>query len=158
MTAADYLVALKLRADHYNPFNLIVFDGLQLLGFESRNRRVLSSAPGIGAVSNADFDTPWPKLVRLKANLQAQYQAGRTDVSDLLPLLHDISLASDPMLPDTGVDQSIERMLSATFIKSAHYGTRACSVVAIERNGVLFFEECHGERGMLSSAQQLFTL
>ena len=156
--APDYLTALTTRAEDFNPFNLIVFDGLNLMGFESRNKRVLSFAPGIGGVSNADFDTPWPKLLGLKANLQAQCQTGRIAVSDLLPLLHDTSLSTDVMLPHTGVDKNIERMLSATFVKSAHYGTRACSVVALQRNKALFFEECHGERGMLSSAQQLFTL
>jgi uncharacterized protein with NRDE domain len=158
MTASDYLLALKLRAGDYNPFNLIVFDGLQLLGFESRNKRVLSFAPGIGAVSNADFDTPWPKLLRLKAGFQSLCHAGRTDVSDLLPLLHDKSLINDSMLPNTGVDQELERTLSATFIESAHYGTRACSVVKLQKKKALFFEECHDERGMLSTAQQLFTL
>jgi uncharacterized protein with NRDE domain len=154
----DYLTALTVRAGDYNPFNLIVFDGLQLMGFESRNKRVLSFAPGMGAVSNADFDTPWPKLLRLKAHLQAQCQAGRTAVSDLLPLLHDRSYAADSGLPQTGVDKELERMLSATFIKSADYGTRACSVVSLQKKKAFFFEESHGERGMLSSAQQSFTL
>ena len=156
--APDYLKKLTMHADNYNPFNLIVFDGLQLMGIESRNKRAISFAPGIGAVSNADFDTPWPKLLRLKAGLQALCHAGRTDVSDLLPLLHDKSLATDSMLPNTGVDQDLERTLSATFIDSEKYGTRACSIVKMQRKKASFFEECHGERGMLSSTQQLFTL
>lgn len=154
----SYLITLAERAGDYNPFNLIVYDGVHLMGFESRNKRMFSFAPGIGAVSNADFDTPWPKLMHLKASLQAQCQAERIAVSDLLPLLHDKSLAADSVLPHTGVNQELERLLSAAFIKSAHYGTRACSVVAIQRKKVMFFEECHSDRGMLSSAQQFFTL
>jgi uncharacterized protein with NRDE domain len=157
-TVPDYLATLAFRADDYNPFNLIVFDGLHFMGFESRNKRVFFLAPGIGAVSNADFDTPWPKLARLKANLQAQCQNEQTDVSDLLPLLLDKSIAADSSLPQTGVSLALERLLSATFIKSEHYGTRACSVVTLQRKKVSFFEESHNERGMLSSAQQFFTL
>jgi uncharacterized protein with NRDE domain len=153
-----YLASLAERAGDYNPFNLILFDGLHLMGFESRNKRMLSFAPGIGAVSNADFDTPWPKLTRLKANLQAQCQVGRITASDLLPLLHDKSLVVDSLLPHTGVIQELERLLSATFIKSEHFGTRACSVVTLQRKEAIFFEKCHSERGVLTSAQQFFTL
>lgn len=156
--APDYLEALKVRSEDYNPFNLIVFDGTQLMGFESRNKRMFSIAPGIGAVSNADFDTPWPKLVRLSANLRTQCQAGEVEVVDLLPLLHNRTLVDDLALPQTGVSLEVERMLSAIFIQSEHYGTRACSIVTVQQSKVLFFEECHGAHGMLSSAQHFFTL
>jgi uncharacterized protein with NRDE domain len=149
---------LAQRADVYSPFNLIVFDGLRCMGLESRSKQVHSIAPGIGAVSNADFDTPWPKLERLKAGLHAQCQARRTEISDLLPLLKDTSLADDSALPHTGIALDLERALSAVFVHSAYYGTRACSFVILQRKKVLFFEESHGERGMLSSTQQYFTL
>jgi uncharacterized protein with NRDE domain len=156
--SAGYLAALAQRADDYSHFNLIVFDGLRFMGLESRSKRVHSIAPGIGAVSNADFDTPWPKLVRLKAGLHAQCEVRRTEISDLLPLLKDTSLAEDSALPHTGIALDFERALSAAFVHSAHYGTRACSIVMLQRKKVLFFEESHGERGMLSSTQQYFTL
>jgi uncharacterized protein with NRDE domain len=156
--SAGYLAALAQRADDYSPFNLIVFDGLRFMGMESRSKRVHPIVPGIGAVSNADFDTPWPKLVRLKAGLQALCQARRTEISDLLPLLKDLSLSDDSALPRTGIALELERALSATFVQSAHYGTRACSIVILQQKKVVFFEESHGERGMLSSTQQYFTL
>ena len=156
--ATLYLTALAKCADDYNPFNLVVFDGVQLMGLQSRNKRVHSMAPGIGAVSNADFDTPWPKLLRLKAGLQAKCHAGQTTASDLLPLLQDKTMAADPDLPQTGVTLEVERLLSATFVHSEHYGTRASSIVTMQRKKVLFFEEIHSERGMLSSAQHFFTL
>lgn len=152
--AADYLAALAQRADDYNPFNLLVCDGQNLMGLESRNKQVIPMAAGLGAVSNADFDTPWPKLTRLKSRLQAQVQAGRTEVADLLPLLQDKTLVADTELPQTGVPLDLERMLSATFVASAQYGTRACSVITLQRKKVSFFEESHGERGMLGTAQQ----
>lgn len=156
--SAGYLAALAQRADDYSPFNLIVFDGLQFMGMESRSKRVHSIASGIGAVSNADFDTPWPKLLRLKAGLQAQCLARHTEMSELLPLLKDPSLPDDSALPRTGISLELERALSATFVHSANYGTRACSIVKLQRNKVSFFEESHGERGMLTLTQQYFTL
>lgn len=156
--AVSYLAALAPHAGDYNPFNLLVFDGQRLMGLESRSKQVISMGAGLGAVSNADFDTPWPKLMRLKSGLQIQLQAGRNGVADLLPLLRDTTLATDAELPNTGVSLGLERMLSATFVTSAHYGTRACSVIALQQKKLMFFEESHGERGMLSTAQQFLTI
>ncbi|PIY30278.1 MAG: hypothetical protein COZ09_00550, partial [Comamonadaceae bacterium CG_4_10_14_3_um_filter_60_42] len=62
LSASDYLTELASRAADYNPFNLLVFDGTRLMGLESRHAKVITMQPGIGAVSNADFLTPWPKL------------------------------------------------------------------------------------------------
>ena len=66
LSSKDYLDALSQQAHNYNPFNLVVFDGSTLMGFESRQLRTLVMEHGIGGVSNAQFDTPWPKLKRLK--------------------------------------------------------------------------------------------
>lgn len=158
MDARSYLEALACRAEDYNPFNVLVCDGQRLLGLESRNKRVLEIRPGLGAVSNADFDTPWPKLVRLKAGLQHQLRNGLLEVTHLLPLLQDKTVAVDTELPHTGVPLEVERMLSAAFVASQHYGTRACSILALHRQKVEFFEHSCNEHGMLAQTQQFFTL
>ncbi len=158
LDATSYLAMLVARADDYNPFNLLVCDGQRLMGLESRSKQVISMAAGLGAVSNADFHTPWPKVTRLKSGLQAQLQARRTEMMDLLPLLRDTTLAIDDELPQTGVSLELERMLSATFVTSEHYGTRACSVITLQRKKLMFIEESHGPRGMLGVAQQFFTI
>jgi uncharacterized protein with NRDE domain len=119
---------------------------------------VLDVPLGLGAVSNADFDTPWPKLIRLKAGLQAQLRRGRLETSDLLPLLQDMALPMDAELPSTGIPLALERMLSAAFVTSQHYGTRACSIVTLNRKQCSFFEHSCGEHGMLAQTQQFFTL
>jgi hypothetical protein len=69
--APTYLEQLAQHCGDYNPFNLLVFDGHQLMGLESRNARVLRKPAGVGGVSNADFQTPWP-LTRLKAACRAR--------------------------------------------------------------------------------------
>ena len=87
--AAGYLAALAPHASNYNPFNLLLFDGRRLMGFESRKQRIVTMVPGLGAVSNADFGTPWQKLLKLQQGLQAQSISGHAEVQKLLPLLRD---------------------------------------------------------------------
>lgn len=155
--AASYLAALAPKATAYNPFNLLVYDGERLMGLESRHQRVLSMAPGIAGVSNADFDTPWPKLLQLKAGLRRQLEAGHTATEDVLPLLQDRTMAPDADLPRTGISLEHERLLSPAWIHSAHYGTRASSVVRMGSNSVAFFEQAYGADGALGAVQQIFT-
>ena len=157
MDAPDYLHALRQQCHIYNPFNLLVFDGLRLMGLESRHRKVLTLPVGIGAVSNADFDTPWPKLDRLKAGLQQHCDAGRTGTTELLALLQDRSVAADADLPHTGVALPLERMLSACWIQSEFYGTRASSILAMGPQRTTFLEQGYGAQGPLGTAQQIFT-
>ena len=156
--APSYLEQLAQHCSDYNPFNLLVFDGHQLMGLESRSARVLRKPPGVGAVSNANFQTPWPKLNQLKNRLQEQTDQAQTDASSLLPLLHDRSIAPDASLPDTGVPQELERVLSATFIAMPNYGTRACSVVAIHQTHIEFFEQSHGAQGLIAEYRQAFLI
>jgi uncharacterized protein with NRDE domain len=156
--AAQFLQTLAPRAGAYNPFNLLVFDGTQLLGLESRNAQVITMLPGIGAVSNADFQTPWPKLTQLTARLHASVNAGETDTQNLLTLLHDRSMPADAALPHTGVPLALERALSPAFITTPSYGTRACSVVTLGRAHAEFVEQSFDASGLVSQNQQAFPL
>jgi uncharacterized protein with NRDE domain len=156
--ASDYLNTLALKAECYNPFNLLLFDGVRLMGLESRRQRVFSLLPGTGAVSNADFDTPWPKLTRLKARLQSQCLAAKLQTRELLPLLQDATTVADALLPQTGVSLEVERRLSATWIASPGYGTRASSIVTWKQDSVSVFEQGYCEAGLLESTQHSFVL
>jgi uncharacterized protein with NRDE domain len=148
--AADtYLASLASQTDHYNPFNLLVYDGQQMLGLESRHRKVVPMSAGVGGVSNADFDTPWPKLQTLKQGLQSQLVADATDTEALLALLQNSTPAADADLPHTGIPLELERTLSAAFIRSPAYGTRASSVIRISNTGSTFTELRFGATGVL---------
>lgn len=149
MAGEAYLGALAASVHHYNPFNLLVFDGQELLGLESRGAKIVHMAAGIGAVSNADFHTPWPKVRRLTGGLQT--------ASSLMPLLHDRALAADSDLPATGVALDLERALSAVFIATPAYGTRACSTVQIGRNTIEFAEESWGPEGLSGTKMERFS-
>ncbi len=141
MSATAYLRELAQAASMYNPFNLIVFDGRNLMGFESRRLRQFVMPPGLTAVSNADFNTPWPKLLRLQKGVQHAL-AGQSATLEprLFNLLADNHVASDEDLPQTGVPMDWERTLSAPFIRTPDYGTRASSVLRVGAKAATFTE------------------
>ena len=157
LDAPRFLATLAPRAGDYNPFNLLLFDGQRLMGLESRGGKSFDIAPGPGAVSNADFQTPWPKLVRLKKGLQNLTEAGRTDDASLLTLLQDRRLAPVAELPSTGLPIDRERALSAAFIASPDYGTRACSVIRLGQQHVEFVEHSYDAHGAAGEQRQWFT-
>ena len=157
-SAADFLQALVPRAQQYNPFNLLVFDGAALMGLHSRDAKPVALPPGISAVSNAAFDTPWPKLVQLKVRLAQQLYRNATDDAALLALLHDKTLAPDADLPRTGVPPALERSLSAAFIAMPGYGTRASSLVRVGQGTISFAEQGFNEAGMVGASDQRFTV
>jgi uncharacterized protein with NRDE domain len=151
LDATRYLQALQTHAHSYNPFNLLVYDGEVLLGLESREANIVRLPTGIGGVSNADFNTPWPKLRQLTAGLASYVDSGDQDEALLWPLLQTRTVADDTQLPHTGVPRDLERALSATFIATPSYGTRACSIVRIHKNGVRFSEQRFGPQGALGN-------
>ncbi len=141
ISAEDYLAELSARATDYNGFNLLVFDGKQLMGLESRHAKVITMTPGLGAVSNADFATPWPKLSYLQDEFEALLAQGHASDEQLLALLRNSRPASDSELPTTGIPLAFERALSAAFVATPEYGTRASSVVRLTDQRMEFVEQ-----------------
>jgi uncharacterized protein with NRDE domain len=157
-SAADYLNTLAIRCADYNAFNLLVYDGVHLMGLESRIAKVLTLTHGVGAVSNADFQTPWPKLVHLTNGLVHAVSTQTTSHAQLSALLHHATPAADADLPRTGLSLERERALSSAFIATPDYGTRASSVVRIERDKVVFSEETWGSTQAQQTLTQAFTI
>jgi len=154
-SALDYLTALRQRASDYNRFNLLVFDGQNLLGLESRHARIIPLPPGIGAVSNADFQTPWPKLAKLKTNLQRLLNQEPVSDAELLSLLQDRRVADDCDLPATGIALALERALAATFVTLPDYGTRCSSIVRFQPGGIEFLEQGFDAKGDLTGRRRI---
>ena len=155
--AEDFAQQLAGASDTFNAFNVLLFDGQQLVAFESRQKRHFHPTPGVWAVSNADFNTPWPKLVRLRSGLAtvlSAHQAAKSfGISKALeaalwPLLLDTRVAADAELPATGVSLELERTLSAAFISTPHYGTRASTLVHHGRSQVQIIERSFDARGL----------
>lgn len=122
------------------PFNLIALDFREGEAFwassEQASPRRLER--GLYGLSNAQLDTPWPKVQRLKERTGQALRTSST-VEDLatrlFEALADREPASDASLPHTGVGIDRERMLSPLFIRSpdGRYGTRASTLVIAER-------------------------
>jgi len=142
-SAAAFLQALRGEAADYNPFNLLLFDGQELLGYESRDDQVRAFAPGIHAVSNGPFDAPWPKVERLKAGLAL----AQGDDRALLALLGDAHAFEDGLLPSTGVPLEWERALAPVFIRTPTYGTRASTILRLGRDAVAILERWFTSEG-----------
>jgi len=147
MRAQTYLDRVGLKAGAFNPFNLLLFDGESLLGFESQGAHTLEFGAGVNGVSNARFNSPWPKLQRLTQALGQRNMPAAVEPQALLPLLTDAHTASDAQLPDTGVPLETERALSAAFIRMPGYGTRACSIVHIAGQQAHIWEQEFDEKG-----------
>lgn len=158
-SAYEFCLRLQDHAHGYNPFNMILFDGRELLGFESRVGRIVRLPTGVSAVSNADFNSPWPKVQALKASLAqtiGKYESAIASEDELLALLSDTSRAQDHLLPDTGIPVEREGLLSSIFIRSADYGTRASSLVRISGHCLTFIEKRYDAKGELGESSFTF--
>ena len=141
--ATDFLGWLRKEASRYAPFNVLVYDGVELLGYESRHDRNLPFAPGIHAVSNGDFNEPWPKVDALKVGLAV----GEEDDEALLAMLRDAQPFPDDRLPSTGVPIEWERALSPAFVRMPTYGTRASTILRLGRKRVSMLEQRFNAEG-----------
>lgn len=111
---------------------------------------------GVHGLSNALLNTDWPKAMRAKAGLQRVIEAAEPDPELLFQLLADPRRAPDAELPDTGLDLPRERALSSIRIDLPGYGTRCSTVLLVDRDGQVRFEErTHRTRGVV---RERFTL
>jgi uncharacterized protein with NRDE domain len=133
LSAADFIQQLSEQRRHYSGFNLLLGDHRQLWHFNSRTGRATALAEGLHGLSNADLDTPWPKLQRAKNALRHCLDAPQPQA--LFTLLGDPTQAADEHLPQTGIGLTGERLLSSVFIASTTYGTRASSALIVHADG-----------------------
>lgn len=124
----------------YSGFNLLVSDGTTLAYRSNRAGAPRVLPPGIYGVSNHLLDTPWPKLATAKDRF-AKALSALPAVEACFQLLADDEIVPDQQLPSTGVTLEWERRLSAIFVKSEGYGTRASTVVLVGSDGAVRLEE-----------------
>lgn len=136
LSPSAYLAQVAASAADYNGFNLFVGDGQQLAYYANRGDRPprLLSA-GIYGLSNHLLDTPWPKLSTAKMAF-AEALAELPTPAPFFELLADQEIVADTQLPETGVPLAWERILSAIFVRSADYGTRASTLLIRHRDGL----------------------
>ena len=137
-SAADYVGEID-RAG-YAGFNLLVSDDESLWYCSNRGATPLELAPGVYGLSNHLLDSPWPKLLTARQGF-TKALASLPDPEPLFSILADDEIVPDTELPDTGIPLDWERLLSAIFVRSEPYGTRASTVVMLAVDGGITFEE-----------------
>ncbi|MDP2226734.1 MAG: NRDE family protein [Moraxellaceae bacterium] len=141
----DYAAAIASTGTDYSGFNLLVGDRDNLWWVSNRAAAPEAVAPGVHALSNHLFNTPWPKVQRARDGLAGMLGAPSTTA--LFSLLADDRAAPDDELPNTGVGLAMERMLSPPFIRSGGYGTRCSTVVLAGQQRIRFAEQTFTPEG-----------
>ncbi len=125
----------RLSPDLFDGFNQLIDDGEQLCYLSNRSHALQPVPAGIHGISNAVFDTSWPKLDARKAALKQCIDKNEFSCDKLIQIMTDTEAFADSLLPDTGVSLELERLLSSSFIRSENYGTRATTALLIKHNG-----------------------
>ncbi|QHE51714.1 NRDE family protein [Pontibacillus sp. HMF3514] len=152
----SYLKGIQNNRDQYPGFNLIVYDGRSLFYYSNREDEIRVLEPGVYGLSNHLLNTPWPKVTKGKEGLQQCLKGSAGNLKEcIFSSLQHAEPAPDEELPDTGIPLEWERNLSPLFIQTPQYGTRASTLVFMNREEVRFVERVY-ERD--SSHEQEFTI
>ncbi len=127
--------------DEYGPFNLVLGDGSTVWLLDGMTAAMRRLDRGVHVVSNGGGEPEWPKMRRLRERFERVLADGLPDDAVLLALLADTGQPPDDELPDTGVGLERERVLAPVFIRGAHYGTRASTLVLQDADGALYLRE-----------------
>jgi len=144
---ADCLRSLETDAPGYAGFNLLLADARSLWYASNRaDTFARELPPGIYGLSNEFLDTPWPKVIRVRAGFRALLDSpaaadSRALCAGLFDLLADREPASPESLPPGDLSPEWARKLSAPFVLDAMYGTRCSTVVTIDESAVLTIAE-----------------
>lgn len=138
MAAGSYMAAIDGSA--YSGFNLLVSDGDSLWYGSNRDGSPRALPPGVYGLSNHLLDSPWPKLVSARQRFADALEA-LPDTGSFFDILADGGIVADEHLPRTGVPLEWERLLSAIFVRSENYGTRASTVLLRKEDGSIRLEE-----------------
>jgi len=156
LDAAAYVAQLAAGADLYNGYNLVLGDRENLYWYSNRgqddprNGQPLERGRIYG-ISNGLLDTPWPKVLRTKAQFASLLCQGAPEDA-YFEMLADTTRAPDVRLPETGMPIEVERMLSPVCIESPGYGTRTSTVVRVYRDAAPELHERVVQPGVVAAA------
>tara|TARA_B100000446_G_scaffold83698_1_gene78989 strand:- start:448 stop:1212 length:765 start_codon:yes stop_codon:yes gene_type:complete len=141
----EALDTIEQRKDHYNGFNFLCGNAEQLHYASNRGdefQRPLDA--GVYGLSNAALNTSWPKVDSARhemAQIIDQYAKPKDLQHALMAMMANEQQAPRNQLPQTGIGEEWEALLSSRFILSENYGTRATSIVLFHRSGRIDFLE-----------------
>ena len=136
-TASAVEYARSLRGPDYQGFNLLLWDGEELICTSNRGA-TQALEPGYHGLTNAELGVTWPKVVDGVSRLRPVVENGPT-VDALIESLREDAVPADERLPRRGRPLDWERRIAPCFIVGEEYGTRASTAVI-----------CGGEETFLS--------
>ena len=139
--AAARAYAAGIDGARYQGFNLIAFDGVDLVYACNRTGEMRVLQPGVYGIANSPLDDVWPKSARGIARLRSI--AATAAVDDLLEVLGDESADYGP----DGSESESARPASPAFLRGKDYGTRASTAVVFEGGRIAFAEQQFGPMG-----------
>jgi uncharacterized protein with NRDE domain len=156
MPAGDF--AQQIEGSHYAGFNLLLSDGESLVYCSNRDgkpralpARHLRAYPIICWIARGP--NWWQARQRFTAALQHL-----PEEAAFFELLADQTIVEDDKLPQTGVPLEWERLLSAVFVKSENYGTRASTLLWQGSDGTLkLHEQSFGPNGQALQSSVIST-
>lgn len=146
----DFIEQYQGATDDFADFNLLLGDGDELWYFTSLANSQASRRlpPGVYGLSNAELDTPWPKVILGKGQLQKLLDSQPVTHDSLMATISDHETASGEVLKQLDLDSGMDQLLSAQFICAGTYGTRSCTTLFKEATGqVSWREEYFNEQG-----------
>jgi uncharacterized protein with NRDE domain len=142
--AGEFFASLEPHAVRYSGFNLLLTDE-DSLWYGSNRAAPFARAlpPGVYGLANELLDTPWPKLLRVRAGFEALLREPRPSPAALFALLADRrqTLNAPASAPTGGLPAKWARVLSAPFVLNPEYGTRCSTVLLLESDGRLYVAE-----------------
>ncbi|TGL57917.1 NRDE family protein [Leptospira ognonensis] len=131
-----YVSSLQNDYDRYPGFNLFVSDLEENVYVSNKIAHSLSIQNGIHTLSNAEWNTPWPKTEKIKSQFlivrESSGQGKNLPLDSFFQILADEKQALGEFLPDTGIGKEKELLLSSIRIGLPGYGTRVSTVLAID--------------------------
>jgi uncharacterized protein with NRDE domain len=139
---ADFIDNLQNTAARYNGFNLVLGNHKDFYWFSNRAKKMRALTPGIYGISNHLINTPWPKVEKSRASFTAMLSKKTMPPPEsFFKMLNDRTPAETESLPETGVGEEWERILSPVFITSQNYGTRSSTQIYISNDDHITFVE-----------------
>ncbi len=139
--ALAHALRIRERNHEYNGYNLLLYDGNQLVYCSNRHTNIEPLPPGLYGLSNHLLNTPWPKVRLTKDLLQKLISQPTLHTEQLLHTVSSRKPFSNDELPNTGVSSAWERSLSPPFVDTGEYGTRSSTGLLIDQEGNVSFVE-----------------
>jgi uncharacterized protein with NRDE domain len=145
----EYLNKIKSESRLYNNFNLLVGSRHQVYYYSSVENEIKKLSKGVYGLSNHLLDSPWYKLNKTKELFYAlkeeviQSSTPEQVIELLFPILSESNLSPEHLLPQTGVEHSLEQRLSPVFVDIPEYGygTNQSTIVIFEPVKIIFAEK-----------------